>query len=74
MELKEILAKKKIGDGSLVAEMTGLGYDNVIKSLKRPGSKRHEKVKYCFAQVIEAREKLIKKSTNSPKTQSRNEQ
>lgn len=72
MDTSEINAKKRSGDYILVGQMLGMTRHNVRMTLKRVRAKKHEKVKACFAQVIEAREKLIGKNSNKPKTQTQN--
>ncbi len=63
MDLKEINAKKRVGDYDVVAKMLGLGKENVRRTLKRLNAKRHASVAQAMARVITAREALIKEST-----------
>lgn len=64
MDLKEIIAKKKVGDYDVAATMLALSKENVRKILKRPNAKRHASVADAMSKVITAREALIKESTN----------
>lgn len=62
MELKEINAKKRIGDYDMVAKMLGLSKENVRRTLKRPKAKRYASAAQAMAKVITSREALLEAS------------
>lgn len=69
MELKEINAKKRVGDYYVAAQMLGLSKENLRRTLKRPKAKRHASVAQAMAKVIAAREALLEVSKKNVTTE-----